>query len=541
MKKIISVFLSACLIFAVFSACGKDTGEGGELTVPIDNDPVYLDPQIATDKGAKTIINNCFEGLVRLTETGEITAGVADDWKVSDDGLTYTFTLRQDAQWLVTEAAGNIIGENYKTEFDMSVTADDFIFALRRAVAKNTHAPDAANLFCIKNAEKINSGKLNENALGVTKAGDFALVIELEYPDDDFLLTLTKPIAMPCNEKFFNLTGGRYGLLSKYLIYNGPFYISAWYEDTSLIIRKNERYFGSHPAKPKSVFFSVNNEFNTRGSKLLKGTYDYSPLDFEQFSRVSEAKDITAFKNPNTVWALIFNCGDPVMSNTDFRLAVCSGFDSSLMEKSGYMTSAASGIVPESCVSGLKSYRLTAGSAAKINYDTKKADYYWEKALEESEENGVSITIKCTAEHENQLRAVIQNLQKTFGISCDARVEVTDETALVSAINSGSYQIAYAPLKAESDFALGFVSEYIPEITGYAPESFKALCQKAGRLNGEEKAAAILKAENRLIEKAVVLPVFSAESYTASAEGVSGIFTDFSATALSFYSGLKFE
>ncbi len=525
----------------LLTSCGSEATEGGSFTTPIDNDPVYLDPQIATDKGALSIINNCFEGLVRMNENGEIIPGVATDWRVSKDGLTYTFNLRHDAKWFVTKSAGKTIGEDYETSFDTSLTADDFIYALRRAVSKNTNSQNADKLLCIKNAREINKGKMSSSKLGVKKSGDYKLKITLDYPSDDFLAVLTTAVAMPCNEEFFELTSGRYGLSTSYLIYNGPFYMSSWNENTSVTIKKNESYAGENTAKPASVFFSVNTESETRAKKVTSGTYDFAPLTFSQYSSIKDDSSAVFTSSQNTLWALIFNCKDSDMSNLDLRRAICYGFDKSLMEKSEYMTESASGVLPTSIMLSGGAYRDKSGEVKSPSYNAKKAEKYWENALEELDKTGLSVTIKCTHEHENQLRAVLQNLQKTFGITCDARVSVVEESELITSVKNGDYQIAYAPITAESGFATDFLKDRISEITRYENSEYTSLIKQAQKADTQHRAKYLKKAETHLVEKSVLLPVFFSESFYATNAESKDIYISSADGAVCFINAIKPE
>ena len=92
MKKILCIILSALLLLPCAACAG--TGPGKSVSYAIPASPSTLDPQYASETGAKLIINNVFEGLVRYDSDGEITNGIAESWRVSDDGLVYTFRLR---------------------------------------------------------------------------------------------------------------------------------------------------------------------------------------------------------------------------------------------------------------------------------------------------------------------------------------------------------------------------------------------------------------------------------------------------------------
>lgn len=536
-KRITGVFLAALTALFCFASCGKDTGEGKSIIFPIDNDPVYLDPQIAQDKGAKDIIGGCYEGLVRLNENGEIVPGAAKSWMVSKDKKTYTFTIREDASWYFPKSAAQLVDEEAKEGYEEKLTADDFVFAFRRALRKSTNAKDADCLMAIKNAAEVHSGKLSEKQLGVKKTESGKLRITLEYQDSDFLRTLTRAICMPCNEKFFELTKGRYGLSLQYIIGNGPFYMGSWVTDKSVTIKKNPYYHGENEALPQSVFFSVNNEFSLRAKKLSSGTYDVTPLDFGGYTQLKDEKGISFIESENIVWSLVFNCEDEFIKNLSTRLAVLYGFDTSLMTQSENMSEKAQHLVAKSVLS---QNQLKKNKISIPKYNISKATGYWEKALEELSVSAMSITIKCTQTNEKDVRAVLQNLQKAFGISCDVRVNALEEGELKYALEKGDYQIAYAPVSAPSDSALDYL-RYAAEIASYESGEFKSALSCIRKADIADKDILIKNAEEHLINNGVIVPLFSAKSYLAMGEGVSGVFTDYSRNVTSFNKTLKID
>ena len=120
LKKLLCLSLLLVTLLS-FCSCGGNKGADAQLVYPIDKDPGYLDPQIIYDIGAKNIIANCFEGLVTVDSEGNIIPAAAEKWETNAKETVYTFHLRQDMKWKVTSAAGKIIGENYKDEFDYLV------------------------------------------------------------------------------------------------------------------------------------------------------------------------------------------------------------------------------------------------------------------------------------------------------------------------------------------------------------------------------------------------------------------------------------
>ena len=131
-----------CFIFLIlsFAACKDD--DALNIVYPISVDPECVDPQIADNDTSLLIVRNCMEGLVRIGPDGSVLPGAASEWTVSDDGLKYTFRLRQDSEWQKLNAHKKILGEDCFDTFDYRVTADDFLFGIIRALRPETKAKD---------------------------------------------------------------------------------------------------------------------------------------------------------------------------------------------------------------------------------------------------------------------------------------------------------------------------------------------------------------------------------------------------------------
>ena len=137
-KRIVSVLLICILLTVSLSGCFGKTKAGKTFSMPITDEPTSLDPQIADSNAERLVISNCYEGLVTVGADGTIHNGVAESYSVSDNGLVYTFKLRQDAHWALYSGHKTLLGENYKETFDKTVYAQDFVFALQRAVDPQT-------------------------------------------------------------------------------------------------------------------------------------------------------------------------------------------------------------------------------------------------------------------------------------------------------------------------------------------------------------------------------------------------------------------
>lgn len=135
-------------------------------------------------------------------------------------------------------------------------------------------------MFCIKNAKEVNSGALAPDQLGVTAKDAHTLVIKLNYSYPDFPVLTASAVFMPCNQKFFEGTSGRYGLERKYLLGNGPFEIDGkygWEHGKYLNLVRSDTYSGNRKPLPSNIKFTIegkNNAITDPVAALKAGTVD---------------------------------------------------------------------------------------------------------------------------------------------------------------------------------------------------------------------------------------------------------------------------
>ena len=291
MKKNLCLIL--CLLCLIHSCGCSDTSEA-YIYFELPSAPQTLDPQTASSDQELLVVKNIFEGLLRKNEKGEIVCGAAENY--SKNGLSYTFTLRDDAVWSNGEP----------------LTANDFVFAFRRAVSPETKAPFVARFFSIKGAEKIYNGEAESKTLGVTAADEKNLVITLCKEDSLFEETLTTSIAMPCNEKFFNESEGKYGLFSNNILSNSSYKITKWRKDPfGIRLYKNKEYKGEFEAKNAAVFITCNPDEDVI-EKLEKTSMDIAFIDCA-LTEEAQNKGLKTKEYENICW--VMTLGDNFSQN----------------------------------------------------------------------------------------------------------------------------------------------------------------------------------------------------------------------------------
>ena len=218
LKKIFALVLAALLLF---SGCGKSKTLGFDIAAGVDS----FDPQLAESDSELVIVKNCYQGLLDKDESGKLILGAAESMDVSDDGLVYTFKIRENVFW---------------SDGVTPVIADDFLFAFQRLFSPETSAPFRSDFYNILNAEKVLSGEKPMSSLGVRLIDEYTLQITLNNADPLFPDLLTTAGAMPCSRSFFESTRGRYGLGREYTIFNGAYYVRR-INNYSYVLSPNEQ------------------------------------------------------------------------------------------------------------------------------------------------------------------------------------------------------------------------------------------------------------------------------------------------------------
>jgi ABC-type oligopeptide transport system substrate-binding subunit len=191
-------------------------------------DPETVDPQRVRSTQAGDILRDIGEGLLSYSATGELGPGAADEWSLADDGLVYTFHIRDDARWSNGEP----------------LTAEHFVFSLRRLVDPATAAFYSQMVSDIVNARAIIAGDMPAAELGVEAVDDNTLVIRLERPVPYLLSLLTYPSTFPVHPDSIALHGDEFTRPGN-LLSNGAYKLDAWEPGSVLSLSRNEHYWNN--------------------------------------------------------------------------------------------------------------------------------------------------------------------------------------------------------------------------------------------------------------------------------------------------------
>ena len=227
------------------------------LRVANSGEPDSLDPHQVSGNWEDRIIGDMFMGLTTEAADGTVIPGAAESWTISDDGLTYTFTLR-DHTW----------------SDGTPVTAEDFVFGLRRILDPATAAEYAYLLFPIKNAEAINSGNLADpEALGARAVDPKTLEITLEQPTSYFLGLLTHYTSFPIPKHKVEELGDDW-VKPGNIVGNGAYTVVEWVPNSQVRMEKSDTFWDADNVAIDEVVYYPTEERNTGTKQFRAGEVD---------------------------------------------------------------------------------------------------------------------------------------------------------------------------------------------------------------------------------------------------------------------------
>lgn len=219
-----------------------------------------LDPQMVEETTAGDVLRQLFEGLVRQDENGEIIPAGATEWTIDESRTIYTFTLRDDAKWSNGDP----------------VTADDFVYAWRRAVDPETASPNATDMSdaVIVNAAQIIAGEAEPDALGVKAVDAQTLEVTLEHPLSYFPKMLISstflPVHQPTLEEF-----DRSWTAPGNMVSNGAYVLDELALNEYFHLEKNPQYHDADNVLIEEVTGYIINDRNQSLARWEAGEFDY--------------------------------------------------------------------------------------------------------------------------------------------------------------------------------------------------------------------------------------------------------------------------
>lgn len=495
------------------------------LKVMMETPVQSLDPQQATDGTSFEVIADYTDGLMQMDKDGKAVNALAESYEVSDDGLTWTFKIRKDANW----------------SNGTPVTAKDFVFGWQRAVDPNVASEYSymlSDIGQIKNAAEIIAGKKDKSELGVTAVDDKTLKVELNSPVSYFTSLMYFPTFYPVNEEFFNSCADTFGTSPETTLSNGAFILDS-YEPaaTEFHLSKNENYYDASKIQLAGLDYQVIQDSQTALMSYQNGELDMTLVNGDQ---VDQVKDDPAFKaiGAGYLWYVSPNIKEvPELANDNIRKALTFAIDreaitSNILKDGSKPTYTA---VPMDFAAGPDGSDFSADQTKFQDVcasDTAKAAEYWKKGLEELGKDSINLEMVVDADDAPQKVATVlqEQWQSTLpGLTISLKVEPKKQR--VKDMQDGNFQLGltrWGPDYADPMTYLGmWVTDNSNNYGFWSNADYDAIIKECttGDLATDAKGrwAKLYDAEKIVMDNSVIFPLYTQCNAEMVSTKVSGV------------------
>ncbi|WP_192482850.1 MULTISPECIES: peptide ABC transporter substrate-binding protein [Cysteiniphilum] len=443
---------------------GKDT-----LIVGVGTGVPTLDPQLVNDTTSGRVVDDLFEGLTTENQSNKAVPGVAKSWDISKDGTVYTFHLRDNAKW-----------SNGKP-----VTAEDFVFSLRRAVTPETAAPNNTMLNVIKGAQAIMDNKAKADTLGVKALDDSTLQITLAHPLAYFPAILANPVAYPVYPPLVKEDPKGWAQAGK-MISNGAYELKEWIPNGHILALKNPNYWDASNVKIDKVrYLPINNptdELNRYKAGQMDITWTLPDgLSADQYRQQfgSQFVDVTQL-GAYYYW---FNTNAKGVDKLEVRKALTMTvnrkaiIDAILKMGQTPLYS----IVPQGIQGGIyDNVYKDVPSYSWVNKPMAERDQIAKGLLEKagySDTNPLNLTISYNTlpTHQKIAEAITQMWKQAFGGMVSVKVQNEEWKVYLQTLQQQNYQIGRFAWIADFNAASNFVDMFLCN----SPNNNAGFCNKA--------------------------------------------------------------
>lgn len=419
---------------AFFTAPDNAVQAAEKLTIGNMGEPASLDPHFISGVWESRIVGNMFLGLTTEAADGSIVPGAAESWTVSDDGLVYTFTLR-DHTW----------------SDGKPVTANDFYYAFQRILAPETASGYSYLLYTIKNAQKVNTGKAGPKALGVKVIDDKTLEVSLEGPAPYFVAQLVHYTAYPIpSHKVKEL--GKEWAKNKGAVSNGAYTLEEWTPNAQIRLIKNPKFYDADNVSINELIFYPQEDRSAVLKRVRAGEVDIQ-TDFASSDLKWLEKNMPEYIRIAPYLGVYYyplNTSDEVLKDPRVRKALAMSIDREILTDKVLRTGEvpAYGFVPP----GTGTY----GQPSEVNWKTLSKEERIAEAQQLMEQAGYSksnpptlrLSYNTSENHKKVAIAIAAMWKKALGVKTE--------------LYNSEVKVHYASLKTR-DFQIaraGWIADY---------------------------------------------------------------------------------
>ena len=518
--KTVKVLLALTTAAGMLAGCGSKT-DTDTFRFANDTDIVGMDSTVVDDAMSFNAITAITDGLTTVDVKGNTIPGIAKSWDVSNNGLTYTFHLR-DAKW----ANGD------------KVTAQDFVYSWHRIIknAGNYAYMLGSEGASIKNADSlINLGTTATdeqlNTLGIKATDDKTVVVDLEKNVPYFVGLMSFPCYFPQNQKFVEKCGKNYATKPEYILGNGAYKMTKWIKGNKATFTKNDKYYDAKSVKTKNLEMYLVQDPKTAAQNFDNGKVDYATINSTLVDKY-KGKDTFKTIREGYLAYLICNFKADTTANKNLRHALSYAInrkdlcDNILKDGS----QPATGFVPAQLCKSPSGKDFREESGKYVDYDVKKAQEYLDAAKKELGTDTITVDLLYGTD-ESPMDTFAEYLQGSFtklkGLKVNM-VATVKKDRIYNREASGNFQIActrWAPDYADPTTFLNVLASSNSNNYGkWENAQYNSLLKQAqNETDVNKRWNDLLEAEKVMMDDMPNIPVVQTGTAALQAKNVKGL------------------
>lgn len=458
-KRLLATLTAVFLVLSVvMTGCGQNSassGSGNTINCVFPSDPESFDSSKVAEATANTVIQETQEGLVRLGDKKIEPAG-ATKWEASEDGLTWTFHLR-----------------DYTYSDGVKVKAQDYVYAVRRMFDPAIACPSAGIFYSIKGGEDYLTGKGSVEDIGIKAVDDNTLEFTLKTPTPYFEQLANFVSILPLRQDVVEKAGVTYGTDPKVMVFSGPFVVDSWTRGSKIVLKKNTKYWDAASVKLGEVIISIVPEpatqeqlFDSKGLDIIQ---DVKAEYVDKLKPKTDSGDVTSLVGyyPSLSY-VAFNNKDKnkIFTNSKVRKAFSIAIDREAYTENVIKKDVpAYGFLPYGLNNGEKIYRDVVDEPLKAikDQDPKKLfdEGVKELGLDPSKPIEVTFLQRTSASSNKTIAEYLQDQwQKKLGVT--VKIDTAADAATFNkSIQKGEYQLAVAGWGADYNDPMTFMELFL--------------------------------------------------------------------------------
>lgn len=322
-KKVAQVVAALLAVSMLATACGGKKSDNGsadstesasanELNVQVGPSPETIDPALNSAVDGANMIIHAFEGLLKFDQNNDVVAGCAESWETSEDGLTWTFHLRDGLKW----SDGS------------DLTANDFVYSWQRVADPATAAPYGYDLLNqVVGYTEVSEGAADVSTLGVSAPDDSTFVVELSSPCTYFDKICAFAVLMPVQQATIEANGDEWTTNPETYITNGAYYVTEYTPGEQIVMTKNPNYWDASSVTFDTIVWHLIEDANASYSAYQQGELDMiKDVPTEEIPSLEGNEEFYVDPIMGTYY-VTFNCNKEPFNNPLVREALSLAID----------------------------------------------------------------------------------------------------------------------------------------------------------------------------------------------------------------------